>query len=74
MPKGFPFFAVSFGTDGGFAHVIEDEQLFQRDFGLVSCLKLSFFFLTGSALAVTQHTLLGVTLFISKPFLGDALF
>lgn len=34
IPQGLPFFSVEFGTDGGFAHVIEDERLFKRYFGL----------------------------------------
>ncbi|OWF52178.1 CWF19-like protein 2 [Mizuhopecten yessoensis] len=33
VPKGFPFFSVDFGLQGGFAHVIEDEQVFPRYFG-----------------------------------------
>lgn len=33
IPKGFPYFSVSFGTDGGFAHVIEDENIFPQYFG-----------------------------------------
>lgn len=33
VPKGFPYFSVDFGIDGGFAHVIEDEQLFPHYFG-----------------------------------------
>lgn len=33
VPKGLPYFAVEFGTDGGFAHVIEDEALFPVYFG-----------------------------------------
>ncbi|XP_034949207.1 CWF19-like protein 2 [Chelonus insularis] len=32
IPKGLPYFAVEFGDQGGFAHVIEDEQLFPRNF------------------------------------------
>ena len=35
VPKGFAYFSVSFGVDGGFAHVIEDEEVFPRYFGLV---------------------------------------
>ncbi|XP_071847818.1 CWF19-like protein 2 isoform X2 [Apostichopus japonicus] len=33
VPKGFPYFSVDFGLDGGFAHVIEDNQLFPHYFG-----------------------------------------
>ncbi|XP_015594629.1 CWF19-like protein 2 isoform X2 [Cephus cinctus] len=32
IPKGLPYFAVDFGMQGGFAHVIEDERLFPRNF------------------------------------------
>ena len=35
VPPGFPYFSVDFGLDGGFAHVIEDEQLFPHYFGKV---------------------------------------
>lgn len=37
VPAGFPYFAVDFGEDGGYAHVIEDESLFPKDFGKVAC-------------------------------------
>lgn len=33
VPKGFPYFAVDFGNQGGFAHVIEDEARFPFYFG-----------------------------------------
>ncbi|CAK1543132.1 unnamed protein product [Leptosia nina] len=33
IPKGLPYFWVDFGMDPGFAHVIEDQQLFPRTFG-----------------------------------------
>ncbi|XP_072170792.1 CWF19-like protein 2 [Diadema setosum] len=33
IPRGFPYFSVDFGLDGGFAHVIEDEQTFPHYFG-----------------------------------------
>ncbi|KAL3879004.1 hypothetical protein ACJMK2_031326 [Sinanodonta woodiana] len=33
VPKGFPYFAVDFGLQGGFAHVIEDEHKFPSYFG-----------------------------------------
>ncbi|ESO90638.1 hypothetical protein LOTGIDRAFT_191734 [Lottia gigantea] len=33
VPKGFPYFAVDFGLQGGFAHVIEDEHRFPTYFG-----------------------------------------
>lgn len=35
VPKGLPYFAVEFGLDGGFAHVIEEEQNFHHYFGKV---------------------------------------
>lgn len=34
IPKGFPYFYVSFGTTSGFAHVIEDESMFPQHFGM----------------------------------------
>ncbi|XP_074650677.1 CWF19-like protein 2 [Tubulanus polymorphus] len=33
VPKGFPYFSVDFGLQGGYAHVIEDEKEFPRYFG-----------------------------------------
>ncbi|CAB3983425.1 CWF19 2 [Paramuricea clavata] len=33
VPKGLPYFAVEFGLDGGFAHVIENEDLIPHYFG-----------------------------------------
>ncbi|KAG7302074.1 hypothetical protein JYU34_013531 [Plutella xylostella] len=32
VPKGLPYFWVDFGMDPGFAHVIEDQQLFPKAF------------------------------------------
>lgn len=32
IPKGLAYFSVSFGMEEGFAHVIEDEQLFPKNF------------------------------------------
>lgn len=32
IPKGLPYFSVSFGMDEGFAHVIEDQRLFPINF------------------------------------------
>ncbi|XP_043290104.1 CWF19-like protein 2 [Venturia canescens] len=32
IPKGLPYFSVNFGNHGGFAHVIEDEKLFPKNF------------------------------------------
>ncbi|CAG7831460.1 unnamed protein product [Allacma fusca] len=32
VPKGLPYFAVDFGMDSGFAHVVEDERNFPRNF------------------------------------------
>lgn len=32
IPKGLPYFSVSFGINDGYAHVIEDEQLFPLNF------------------------------------------
>uniref|UniRef100_A0A3P8WTT8 Cwf19-like C-terminal domain-containing protein n=1 Tax=Cynoglossus semilaevis TaxID=244447 RepID=A0A3P8WTT8_CYNSE len=36
VPRGLPYFAVDFGLQGGFAHVIENEQKFPYYFGKVS--------------------------------------
>eukprot|EP01116_Phalansterium_solitarium_P017099 TRINITY_DN412_c2_g1_i1.p1 TRINITY_DN412_c2_g1~~TRINITY_DN412_c2_g1_i1.p1 ORF type:complete len:808 (-),score=348.54 TRINITY_DN412_c2_g1_i1:213-2636(-) len=33
IPGGFAYFHVEFDTDGGFAHVIEDDKRFSRHFG-----------------------------------------
>ena len=33
VPSGMPYFSVEFGTDGGYAHVIEDETLVPNNFG-----------------------------------------
>jgi hypothetical protein len=35
VPKGFPYFHVEFGLDGGFAHTIEDVEQFPANFGKV---------------------------------------
>lgn len=32
IPKGLPYFSVSFGMEEGYAHVIEDEKLFPKNF------------------------------------------
>ena len=32
VPKGLPYFNVSFGMQEGYAHVIEDEKLFPKNF------------------------------------------
>ncbi|CAB3255763.1 unnamed protein product [Arctia plantaginis] len=32
VPKGLPYFWIDFGMDPGFAHVIEDQQLFPKTF------------------------------------------
>ncbi|XP_050433202.1 CWF19-like protein 2 [Adelges cooleyi] len=32
VPKSLPYFAVDFGMQGGYAHVIEDEKLFPNNF------------------------------------------
>ncbi|KAF5297345.1 hypothetical protein FQA39_LY12184 [Lamprigera yunnana] len=32
IPKGLPYFSVSFGMDEGYAHVIEDQRLFPINF------------------------------------------
>ncbi len=40
VPKGLPYFAVEFGLDGGFAHVIENEDLVPHYFGKVLCMIL----------------------------------
>ncbi|KAL8625360.1 hypothetical protein ACOMHN_044503 [Nucella lapillus] len=33
VPKGFPYFSVDFGLQGGYAHVIENEKTFPSYFG-----------------------------------------
>lgn len=33
VPKGLPYFHVDFGTQDGFAHVIEDTNTFPKNFG-----------------------------------------
>ena len=35
IPKGFSYFAVDFGLQAGFAHVIENEDKFSSSFGKV---------------------------------------
>lgn len=35
VPKGLPYFFVNFGTQPGFAHIIEDEQQFPACFAQV---------------------------------------
>lgn len=35
IPKGLPYFWIDFGMEPGFAHVIEDQQLFPRNFAEV---------------------------------------
>jgi hypothetical protein len=32
VPKGLPYFWVDFGLDSGFAHVIEEEKYFPKNF------------------------------------------
>lgn len=34
IPEHFPYFHVEFGLNKGFVHVIDDEKLFKRSFGL----------------------------------------
>ncbi|XP_030633040.1 CWF19-like protein 2 [Chanos chanos] len=33
VPRGLPYFSVDFGLQGGFAHVIENQQMFPHYFG-----------------------------------------
>ena len=37
IPIGLPYFFVEFGTDGGFAHIIENQDKFPRYFGREVC-------------------------------------
>ena len=45
IPSGFPYFHVAW-TGGGYAHIIEDEERFNRSFGerVSSCAPLYFVF------------------------------
>lgn len=36
VPKSLPYFAVDFGMQGGYAHVIEDEKMFPNNFAEVN--------------------------------------
>jgi Protein similar to CwfJ C-terminus 2 len=36
IPKGLPYFAVNFGDEDGFGHVIEDENSFPPNFAQVN--------------------------------------
>lgn len=36
VPKGLPYFAVDFGMQSGYAHVIEDKRLFPHNFAQVN--------------------------------------
>lgn len=38
IPKGLPYFTVEFGLDGGYAHVIENEEMVPHYFGKVHLL------------------------------------
>lgn len=35
IPKGFPYFSVNFGLQEGYAHVIENADLFPSNFAQV---------------------------------------
>lgn len=35
IPKGLPYFAVDFGMQPGYAHVIEEKRLFPNNFAQV---------------------------------------
>lgn len=43
VPKGFSYFSVDFGMQGGYAHVIEDERSFPAYFGRVRTFDISDF-------------------------------
>jgi hypothetical protein len=43
VPKGFPYFAVDFGLQAGYAHVIEDENVSLLLFRFVSLLNYTIF-------------------------------
>lgn len=36
IPKGLPYFWIDFGMESGFAHVIEDQRLFPKNFAQVT--------------------------------------
>jgi hypothetical protein len=42
IPKGLPYFAVCFGDDDGFGHVIEEEKDFPNNFAQVSVVSSLF--------------------------------
>lgn len=42
VPKSLPYFAVDFGMQGGYAHVIEDEKLFPYNFAEVQTTKYNW--------------------------------
>jgi len=57
VPKGFPYFSVDFGLQGGFAHVIEEEHSFPWYFGQVSSFQYSSLISIFSLSADAEHTI-----------------
>lgn len=55
MPRGLPYFAVDFGMESGFAHVIEDEKLFPQSFAQVTFMN-SFLYIHKYPLPAQLHS------------------
>ncbi|CAB3370945.1 Hypothetical predicted protein [Cloeon dipterum] len=56
IPKGLPYFAVNFGDDDGFGHVVEDENTFPPNFAQVCYIFFSM--LSAAVLKYLIHSIL----------------
>lgn len=67
LPKGFAYFAIDFGLQPGYAHIIEDEQRFPRNFAHVSFLLFSdLIFQKAHFIIFSSNMPLYVTIFIAN--------